>query len=150
MSLSAREWLLLPEKEQKSRKGELSLHESFLLRTSYEYIHFTEDEKMNMTEEEKKIFINPPSLTEEEKEKRRKSVEEGFRKLLESAHNEGKNMISKIFYCPILQREISDSECFDISMVAERMAPERTVSKEVRSIENYKEICLKCKDHNYN
>ena len=52
--------------------------------------------------------------------------------------------------CPILQKEISDSECFDISMVAEGMAPEDTVSKEVRNVENYKEICLKCKDHNYN
>ncbi|MBS4932377.1 MAG: hypothetical protein KH020_13875 [Clostridiales bacterium] len=53
------------------------------------------------------------------------------------------------FMCQILQREISDSECFDISMVAEKMAPEDTVSKEVRSVENYKEICLRCKEHNY-
>ena len=58
-------------------------------------------------------------------------------------------MISETFYCPILQREISDLECFDISMVAERMAPEDTVSKEVRIVENYKEICLRCKEHNY-
>lgn len=59
-------------------------------------------------------------------------------------------MIPETFHCPILKKEISDGECFDISMVAERMAPERTVSREVRSVENYKEICLNCKDHNYN
>ena len=33
MALTAREWLLLPEAEQKRRKDELSPYECFLLRT---------------------------------------------------------------------------------------------------------------------
>ena len=45
MSLTAREWLLLPKKEQEKRGHELSEHECFLLRTRYANIHFTEEEK---------------------------------------------------------------------------------------------------------
>ena len=38
MALTALEWLALPEDEREKRKGELSPHECFLLRTTYEYM----------------------------------------------------------------------------------------------------------------
>ena len=49
--------------------------------------------------------------------------------------------------CPLMEKEIEDSLCFDISMVSEGMAPERTVDTKIRKIQNYKEICLRCKNH---
>lgn len=78
MSLTAREWLLLPEKEQQERGHELSPHECFLLRTSYAYIHFTEEEKQKMSEEEKDRFLYPPKkeLTETDKKMAKMSITE--------------------------------------------------------------------------
>ena len=64
MSLTAKEWLLLPEDEQIRRADEVSPHECFLLRTQYAEIHFTEEEKANMTQEERAKFLRKP--TEEE------------------------------------------------------------------------------------
>ena len=58
MSLTAREWLLLPQEEQEKRGAELSSHEAFLLRHCYEYIHFTEEEKLNMSKEERDYFLS--------------------------------------------------------------------------------------------
>ena len=68
MGLTALEWLLLPEKEQIERGHELSPHECFLLRTSYSYVKFTEEEKANMSLEERERIIHPPKRepTEEE------------------------------------------------------------------------------------
>ena len=68
MALTAREWLLLPEDEQQRRKNELSPHECFLLRTDLEYIHFSEEEKKNISPEKKEAFLHPKERTEEEKE----------------------------------------------------------------------------------
>ena len=68
MALTAREWLLLPEDEQQRRKNELSHHECFLLRTDLEYIHFSEEEKKNISPEKKEAFLHPKERTEEEKE----------------------------------------------------------------------------------
>lgn len=67
MALTAREWLLLSEDEQQRRKNELSPHECFLLRTDLEYIHFSEEEKKNMSPEKKEAFLHPKERTEEEK-----------------------------------------------------------------------------------
>ena len=61
MSITAKEWLLLPEDEQIKRADEVSSHECFLLRTQYAEIHFTEEEKANMTQEEKDNFLSKPS-----------------------------------------------------------------------------------------
>lgn len=47
--------------------------------------------------------------------------------------------------CPILESVIDDGLCFDICMVAEGVAPERTVPNEVTIKPNMKEICLKCR-----
>nr|DAJ09612.1 MAG TPA: hypothetical protein [Caudoviricetes sp.] len=49
--------------------------------------------------------------------------------------------------CPLMEMEIEDSLCFDISMVSEGMAPERTVDTKIRKIRDYKEICKRCKYH---
>lgn len=57
MSLTAKEWLLLPQEEQEKRREELSYHEAFLLRTLYAYIYFTEEEKRSMTKEERDAFL---------------------------------------------------------------------------------------------
>lgn len=64
MSLTAKEWLLLPEDEQIKRADEVPPHECFLLRTQYAEIHFTEEEKANMTQEDRAKFLRKP--TEEE------------------------------------------------------------------------------------
>lgn len=49
--------------------------------------------------------------------------------------------------CPLQNREIDDGVCFDISMVAEKMAPENTAPEEATKIPDYRNICLKCKHH---
>ena len=64
MSLTAKEWLLLPEDEQIRRANEVPPHECFLLRVLYAEVHFTEEQKANMTQEERDEFLREP--TEEE------------------------------------------------------------------------------------
>lgn len=76
MALTAKEWLLLSEEEQQKRGKELSPHECFLLRSTYAYVHFTEEEKANMTKEEKEQFLREPT-----KEEKRKFTEESNREL---------------------------------------------------------------------
>lgn len=49
--------------------------------------------------------------------------------------------------CPLLGREIEEEICFDITMVAERMAPEYTAPMEATIIENYRNKCLECENH---
>ena len=53
MALTAREWLLLPKDEQEVRGKELSMEECRKLRMELSEVHFTEEEKLQMTEEEK-------------------------------------------------------------------------------------------------
>lgn len=67
MALTAREWILLPKDEMEARKGELSKEECAKLRFELDMIHFTEEEKKNMSEEEKHRFIHPLKKTPEEK-----------------------------------------------------------------------------------
>ena len=57
MSLTAKEWLLLPEDEQIRRANEVPPHECFLLRVLYAEVHFTEEQKANMTQEERDEFL---------------------------------------------------------------------------------------------
>lgn len=77
MALTAKEWLLLPKKEQEKREKELSLHECYLLRSIYDHCRFTEEQKNNMTEKEKEEFLKEP--TKEEQEASIKSQEEVLR-----------------------------------------------------------------------
>lgn len=90
MSLTAREWLLLSEEEQKRRGPELSSHECFLLRTELAYIHFTEEQKRNMSKEEKEKFLNPPR-TSVKNGWEHKSVDEIIAILREDAERKKKN-----------------------------------------------------------
>ena len=85
MALTAREWLLLPEDEQRRRGGELSPHECFLLRTDLEYIHFTEEQKKNMPPEKREEFLHPKELTKEEQEAFNRKCEEIFKQMIEEA-----------------------------------------------------------------
>jgi len=49
--------------------------------------------------------------------------------------------------CPLMGKDIEEAVCFDIHMVAEGMAPVNTAPREAVRDSNYKEICLKCKNH---
>ena len=44
-------------------------------------------------------------------------------------------------------KEIDDGLCFDIQMVSEGLAPERTIPKEAREVLDYQKICLSCENH---
>ncbi len=85
MALTAREWLLLPEDEQQRRKNELSSHESFLLRTDLEYIHFSEEEKKKILPEKREAFLHPQKRTQEEKEAFNQKCKEIFKQMSEEA-----------------------------------------------------------------
>ena len=52
MALKAKEWVWLPREEQERRAWELSPHECFLLRTLYDYVHPTEEEKAELARKE--------------------------------------------------------------------------------------------------
>lgn len=49
--------------------------------------------------------------------------------------------------CPLIGN-IKEEVCFDINMVVDGLAPTGTINEKVLKIENYKEICQKCKYHN--
>ena len=79
--LTAREWLLLSAEQQEKRKGELSAHECFLLRTDLGMIRFSEEEKEIITDEEKYAFTHPCQSSEEEKTEFNKMAQEIFEKM---------------------------------------------------------------------
>lgn len=70
MALTAREWLLLPKDEQQRRGKELSPEECRKLRMELSEIYFTEEEKKQISEEERMRFIHPRKKTKEEIEAR--------------------------------------------------------------------------------
>lgn len=51
--------------------------------------------------------------------------------------------------CPLLKRDISIYDCYDICMVMEEMATVETVLEDVRPIvsEENRQKCLRCKNH---
>lgn len=49
--------------------------------------------------------------------------------------------------CPLVGKVIEEAECFDMSMVAEGMAPQNTVPDMVIKIPEFKRICLDCPNH---
>lgn len=49
--------------------------------------------------------------------------------------------------CPIFKKTIDDALCYDIHMVTEGLAPDWTVPKRVLLVPEYKEICMRCKNH---
>lgn len=51
--------------------------------------------------------------------------------------------------CPLINEKIDEGYCFDTSMVAEGLAPKTTAPENMVNLENFKEICLKCKNHRY-
>ena len=56
-------------------------------------------------------------------------------------------MKHQIIICPLMGKEIDDGLCFDIHMVSEGLAPERTIPKEAREVLDYQKICLSCENH---
>lgn len=48
-------------------------------------------------------------------------------------------------YCPLYKKLIEHVYCFDIVMVCDDGAPDYTIPKEILDIENFKDICEKCK-----
>lgn len=53
----------------------------------------------------------------------------------------------KTVNCPLIGRDIEDTVCFDIHMVVEGMAPQRTAPKEATENHDFKNICLNCPYH---
>lgn len=49
--------------------------------------------------------------------------------------------------CPLMKEKIEDGACFDISMVAEGMAPVRTAPERAVNNVDFKRICLECPNH---
>ena len=84
MALTAREWLLLSKDMMEKRKGELSKEECAKLRLELDFVHFSEEEKARMTEEEKGRFIHPEKMVGQEKNDYSKKAEEIFKKMQES------------------------------------------------------------------
>lgn len=50
-------------------------------------------------------------------------------------------------YCPLLKKEISIEQCFDVCMYAEGLAPARFLPKNIQPSEETKEICNNCENH---
>lgn len=61
--------------------------------------------------------------------------------------NLNKEELPDRIYCPLYKKEIDVGNCFDISMVVDKLAPERIIPKEVRNIDTYREICKTCQYH---
>lgn len=80
MALTAREWILLPKKEQEKRGPELSPEECRKLRMELSECYFTEEEKEQMTEEQKYRFTHPKKLSEKEIERRVKAEFDALKK----------------------------------------------------------------------
>ena len=83
MTLTAREWLLLPKEEQKVRRKELAAEECLKLRTELSEIHFSEEEKVNMSEQQKYDFTHPKQTLPKEREALMKKTQEIFKKMQE-------------------------------------------------------------------
>ncbi|MEG0998867.1 MAG: hypothetical protein RSC99_10545 [Clostridiales bacterium] len=49
--------------------------------------------------------------------------------------------------CPLFNKKIEAGTCYDISMVAEKMAPRWSAPKEATKIDEFEKICLGCKNH---
>lgn len=81
MALTAREWLLLDETEQKKRGEELSEEECRKLRMELSECYFSEEEKRSMTEKQKYCFIHPKQPSTEEIEKNKKVSFEVLKKM---------------------------------------------------------------------
>ena len=56
-------------------------------------------------------------------------------------------MEEKTIDCPLMEEKIEDGICFDISMVAEGMAPIYTAPKKAANKPEFKRICLECPKH---
>ena len=56
-------------------------------------------------------------------------------------------MESEKIQCPLMDEKIDGTVCFDICMVAEGMAPVWTAPEGVIETDNYKEMCMNCKNH---
>lgn len=52
-----------------------------------------------------------------------------------------------LVYCPLYEKKIEVGDCFEISMVAEGMAPDRLLDRVVVKNENFVKICMTCENH---
>jgi len=49
--------------------------------------------------------------------------------------------------CPILKKKIEEDVCFEVSMISEEMCPTHFAPDEILKVQDFKHICLKCKNH---
>lgn len=95
MALTAREWILLPKDEMEARKDELSKEECAKLRLELDMIHFSEEAKKNMTEEEKHKFTHQKQSTDEEHETFNKECARIFEEMKKEAAEKSEKAGSK-------------------------------------------------------
>lgn len=50
--------------------------------------------------------------------------------------------------CPIINEDIDIGECVTIVDVCEECIKETVISDKIKKIDNWKEICEKCENHN--
>ena len=65
---------------------------------------------------------------------------------------ESSDMFNDVVMCDIIKGKIEDIDCLEIRAVAEREVKETFISairREYSFPENWKDICLHCKYHNY-
>lgn len=51
--------------------------------------------------------------------------------------------------CPLIEAEIEDIECIEVTDVAEQLLKETVIPEKFRKKENWKEICKGCRWHNF-
>lgn len=56
-------------------------------------------------------------------------------------------MTGKMIDCPLMGERIEDGTCYDISMVAEGLAPVGTAPEQAVNTADFKRICLECPKH---
>ena len=57
-------------------------------------------------------------------------------------------MVDKVL-CPLVNAQIEDIDCIETRDAVDGILLERTVPVEYKQKEDWKEICRKCKYHNY-
>lgn len=56
---------------------------------------------------------------------------------------------NRLVMCPILKEEIEDIECIETVDAIEGILKEEVIPDKFKEKENWKDICRKCKWHNY-
>ncbi len=50
--------------------------------------------------------------------------------------------------CPLINKEISDDDCYDVCLVANKMLKPSAIPEMFTQKEDFREVCKNCKNHN--